>query len=276
MRARPLRAGGTLQNAGQASWQFASAVNVEGGLVDAVICASGTRSSDQETPLRPDENGVSLWWPCVVSLYPDYRGLHAFYCPVLAYNKSRPWYAHPSRVFAAVTPAPEVPAFAQSSSVTIEEVDRSSSGKSSTASSAATSNASHPSRVFEVVTPVPEVPGFAQSSSVTIEKVDRISSNKSSSASSVSTSNASEPGYTKVRRRGRWGGARQVIEKPSEAASSDIDFVVVNKVSEDSSCPGARAKADFVKRLYDEEVKRIAFTNRILSNLSDQVRSHFP
>ena len=217
LHARPICQGGALRSPGQAGWQFATAVQVVGALVNAVIIASGRSSGDQETPLQPDEYGV-MWWPCVVSLLPDERGLLPFYCPVLAYNRSRPWYAHSSRVFVTGAPLTEVPAFAQSSSVTIEEVDRTSSDKSSS--------------IGNSVIVLPDRPA-------------------DSSASSAAASNASESEYVMVRSRGRWRAplacAAEAVQS-SEAASLDIDIVVMQEVSEDSSSSGSHRRAEFVRR----------------------------
>ena len=106
-----------------------------------MIWASGKSEAAQCTPLDLDEPGC--WWPCLVSLIPDHRGLLPFYCPALAWMKARPWFAHPSRVWSAVEEideseseiGPVVEEIDESESETgapVEEIDESESETAST------------------------------------------------------------------------------------------------------------------------------------------------
>ena len=74
---------------GQAGYAFAGADNVYKGL----IWSAG--SKDQETPFLAPQCG-ERWWPVIIVDLPG--DVVAVYCPGLAWQNSRPWFAHRSRV----------------------------------------------------------------------------------------------------------------------------------------------------------------------------------
>lgn len=86
-----------IKKPGQAGWSFRSGLSM-GTVERAVIWANGSSESSQCRPLSLNEID-SQWWPCVVCSLPDDRGCLPFYCPALAWQRARPWYAHHSRVF---------------------------------------------------------------------------------------------------------------------------------------------------------------------------------
>ena len=84
---------------GQAAWAW----KTSGTLYFGYIYSDGTSEGQQSSPLQAVESW-NQWWP-VIFLVPygtspsDIHALFPMYCPVLAQNFSRPWFAHRSRLF---------------------------------------------------------------------------------------------------------------------------------------------------------------------------------
>jgi hypothetical protein len=82
-------------------------------LFRCVVWGNGYSSEDQRKPMD-DAETKSLgfeWWPCVVC---NVGGdILPFYCPALAWNKSRPWVTHRSRIFLAYASLPPPPMLTQ-------------------------------------------------------------------------------------------------------------------------------------------------------------------
>ena len=76
---------------GEAGWSF------KGADMDSVIhCLLWSNGSkDQETPLTTPRSDES-WWPCIVIR--SETTMWPCYCPGLAWQLSRPWYVHVSRI----------------------------------------------------------------------------------------------------------------------------------------------------------------------------------
>ena len=82
---------------GQAGWAL------YGQPLSAIRCGCvwGQGGHEQEVPLTSHEPGE--WWPLIFVISPD-GILYPCYCPGLAWQNARPWYAHASRVRVVETP----------------------------------------------------------------------------------------------------------------------------------------------------------------------------
>ena len=100
-------------------WMFLEALNAPLGtpaqtrLVQCFVYSDGTKEH-QNTPLEFDSNGDlpaeelarSRWWPCLVIAAPGGDEHWPFVCPALAWQESRPWRVHFSRLRLATSAMP--------------------------------------------------------------------------------------------------------------------------------------------------------------------------
>ena len=68
-----------------------------------MVWADGKSEGSQSTDLAlVGGQAGETWWPCIVVRQTQYSGLGfeliPFYCPALAWQRSRPWFVHLSRV----------------------------------------------------------------------------------------------------------------------------------------------------------------------------------
>ena len=85
-----------VKSIGQAGWGFRNATEV----VPALVWADGRSEQSQSTDLTlVGKQDGEMWWPCIVVLQTQYSGFGfeqvPFYCPALAWQRSRPWFVHP-------------------------------------------------------------------------------------------------------------------------------------------------------------------------------------
>ena len=84
----------TTRRIGQAGWSFRSCGHDH--CIACLVWADGTHC--QSTALVATQAGEQ-WWPCVVlNVAPTSGGTLPFYCPALAWQNARPWFAHVSRL----------------------------------------------------------------------------------------------------------------------------------------------------------------------------------
>ena len=85
---------------GQAAWAF------QGTPLHLIRCgcifSQGGR--EQDTPRMPNELGE--WWPIIFANVSGDGVLYPSYCPGLAWQQARPWFAHSSRMAIVPTPTP--------------------------------------------------------------------------------------------------------------------------------------------------------------------------
>ena len=83
---------------GQAGWAF------RGQPMSAIQCGCvwGQGGHEQEEPLTSHDI-AGQWWPLIFVVTPE-GNLYPGYCPGLAWQNARPWYAHASRVRVVETP----------------------------------------------------------------------------------------------------------------------------------------------------------------------------
>ena len=100
-------------------WMFLEALNAPLGtpaqprLVQCFVYSDGTKEH-HNTPLEFDSNGDlpaeelarSRWWPCLVIAAPGGDEHWPFVCPALAWQESRPWRVHFSRLRLATSAMP--------------------------------------------------------------------------------------------------------------------------------------------------------------------------
>ena len=83
---------------GQAAWAWRATVSLRKGF----IFTDGTSQTTSCTPYSTPQIG-DRWWPCIFG-DPTSNGLVPYYCPALAWQNGRPWFAHGSRLFEAWAP----------------------------------------------------------------------------------------------------------------------------------------------------------------------------
>ena len=92
-------------------WMFLEALNAPLGtpaqtrLLQCFVYSDGTKAHqmtqfefDSDGGLSAEELARSRWWPCLVVADPDGDDRWPFVCPALAWQHSRPWQVHPSRL----------------------------------------------------------------------------------------------------------------------------------------------------------------------------------
>ena len=77
-------------------WAWDSAIH-SGEWIGGYAWSDGRSCESQNAPLAVNELGCS-WWPCIVAIVEDNDKM-PFYCPALAWMRSRPWTIHCSRIF---------------------------------------------------------------------------------------------------------------------------------------------------------------------------------
>ena len=79
---------------GRAGWAWNTAIQ-SGEWIGGYAWSDGRSCESQNAPLAVNELGCR-WWPCIVAI--DGNDKIPFYCPALAWLRSRPWTIHCSRV----------------------------------------------------------------------------------------------------------------------------------------------------------------------------------
>ena len=77
-------------------WVWNTAIH-SGEWIGGYAWSDGRSCESQNAPLAVNELGCS-WWPCIVAIVEDNDKM-PFYCPALAWMRSRPWTIHCSRIF---------------------------------------------------------------------------------------------------------------------------------------------------------------------------------
>ena len=63
------------------------------------ICYSdGASSTSQEEPYKGPSYKQEQWWPCITTVATTFPEVYSMYCPALAWQGSRPWGVHLSRI----------------------------------------------------------------------------------------------------------------------------------------------------------------------------------
>jgi hypothetical protein len=89
----------TSRSPGQAGWAMHAAL-MSGNLRLGVIWADGCSESSQ-TSLRQSNGVGESWWPALIPAPPGPPSIELvpMYCPALAWQNARPWWANPDRLW---------------------------------------------------------------------------------------------------------------------------------------------------------------------------------